>query len=261
MKKTDSIKLEPTNRFSNRVENYIKYRPGYPVEIPHYLKSKKVLVDDSVIADIGSGTGKLTEIFLGNGNTVYGIEPNKEMRKGGEKVLKKYKNFISINGCAEDTALTDSSIDLIVAGQAFHWFRIKETKKEFKRILKRNGNVVLIWNDRIIDNPKSETFLGNYESLLVEFGSDFKKVRQNNIDKKTFSNFFKNKYSIKEFYNYQIFDFKGLKGRLLSSSYIPVTPGKRYDMMIAKLRELFDKYQQNGKVKFDYICELYSGKI
>lgn len=217
--------------------------------------------NNSVVADIGSGTGKLTQIFLDNGNIVFGVEPNKEMRRGGERVLKSYKNFTSINGTAENTTLPDKSIDLIIAGQAFHWFKIKETKLEFNRILKKNGYVVLIWNDRETVNPKNKSFLGEYESLLIEFGTDFKKVRKNNIDSKTFGKFFTNKYNLKKFTNYQIFDFKGLKGRLLSSSYIPIDRGKLYDDMIAGLKNLYLRYENNGKVKFDYICEVYSGKI
>lgn len=253
--------ISPTTRFSNRVGNYIKYRPGYPADIIKYLCSKRIMNNNSVIADIGSGTGKLTQIFLDSGNHVLGVEPNKEMRKGGEKVLKAYENFTSINGTAENTTLPDKSVDLIIAGQAFHWFKINETKHEFNRILKKNGFVVLIWNDRESDHPNNRTFLGEYESLLIKFGTDFKKVRKNNINQKTFKKFFKNRFRLKKFTNYQIFDFRGLKGRLLSSSYIPTEPGKLYDKMIASLRALFLKYQNKGKVKFDYICEVYSGKI
>ena len=201
------------------------------------------------------------EIFLKNKNTVYGIEPNDAMRKGGEKVLKRFRNFRSIKGTAENTSLPYKSIDLIIAGQAFHWFKLPETKKEFRRILKRDGNVVLIWNDRDAGDPGIDTFLGEYEKILIKFGSDFKKVRQNNIDKKTFDVFFKKKYQVKEFYNYQVFDYIGLKGRLLSSSYIPLKAGKKFDLMLENLKELFDKYKKNGKIKFEYICEIYAGKI
>ncbi len=109
-------------RFSSRVENYIKYRPNYPTDIIPFLKSASVLTDSSLIADIGSGTGKLTELFLQNGNTVFGIEPNQGMRAASERLLQAYLNFRSMDGTAEQTTLADSSIDLITAGQAFHWF-------------------------------------------------------------------------------------------------------------------------------------------
>ncbi len=138
------MSFNSTTRFSNRVDNYVKYRPHYPAAVIDYLKKEKVLKDNYVIADIGSGTGISSELFLKNGNTVYGIEPNKEMREGGEKYLSGFKNFISINGTAEDTTLKENSIDVITAGQAFHWFDMVKAKKEFKRILKTNGYVVLI---------------------------------------------------------------------------------------------------------------------
>jgi ubiquinone/menaquinone biosynthesis C-methylase UbiE len=254
-------KLSPTQRFSNRVNNYIKYRPGYPEGIIKYLKTKNVLKSDSIIADIGSGTGKLTEIFLKNGNLVYGIEPNKEMRKGGEKFLKKYKYFISIDGTAENTKISSNSINIVTAGQAFHWFDLKKTKNEFKRILKKDGYVVLVWNGRVIDTSKAYSLMKDYEKILLEFGTDYQKVRQTAINKKTFKRFFKEKYEVKKFPNHEIFDFKGLKGRLLSSSYIPIVQGKRYNLMIKNLKSIFNKYERNGIIKFDYICEVYIGKI
>jgi ubiquinone/menaquinone biosynthesis C-methylase UbiE len=142
-----------TTRFSDRVENYIKYRPHYPPEVIDYLQSQNVLADSSVIADIGSGTGISTEMFLNNGNTVYGVEPNKEMREAAERLLKDYKNFVSVNGTAEETTLKNKSIDIVTAGQAFHWFDIPKSKAEFKRILKDTGYVVLMWNNKQLSSP------------------------------------------------------------------------------------------------------------
>ena len=138
----EEFSLDPKKRFSSRVENYIKYRPKYPQEIIKYLKEKQILHDNSIVADIGSGTGILSEIFLKNGNLVYGIEPNAEMRNAGEVFLKKYSKFISKEGSAESTGLSELSVDIITAGQAFHWFNLEQTRKEFLRILnssKRTG--------------------------------------------------------------------------------------------------------------------------
>jgi len=140
--------VDPKKRFSSRVENYIRYRPSYPLEIIDFLEKKEILAKNTVIADIGSGTGILTKLFLDHGNQVYGVEPNKDMRDASEKILEKYPNFLSLEGSAESTGLEDNCIDLIIAGQAFHWFDVEEAKKEFKRILKPHGNVVLIWNNR-----------------------------------------------------------------------------------------------------------------
>jgi ubiquinone/menaquinone biosynthesis C-methylase UbiE len=130
---------DSTKRFSNRVENYVKYRPHYPQEIINFLSEEIGLNSEKTIADIGSGTGISAELFLENGNKVYGIEPNKEMREAAEIYLEKYKYFISVNGTAEDTLLENDSMDIVLAGQAFHWFDVEKAKKEFKRILKGRG--------------------------------------------------------------------------------------------------------------------------
>ena len=247
-----------TTRFSDRVENYIKYRPGYPAEIIDYLKSEGILKNDSMIADIGSGTGISTELFLKNGNTVYAIEPNKQMREAAERLLNGYSNFISVNGVAENTTLPDSSNDLLTAGQAFHWFDISKTKDEFKRILKPEGNVALLWNERKIN---STPFLTDYENLLLKYGTDYKSVRHENIDDKKLSEFFDKGYKTKTFPNQQVFDFEGLKGRLLSSSYAPNESNPNYKQMIEALKQIFETHQQNGKVLFEYDTNIYTGKL
>ncbi|MFX1356803.1 MAG: class I SAM-dependent methyltransferase [Promethearchaeota archaeon] len=245
--------LNPKTRFSSRVENYIKYRPGYPLEIISFLTEKGILKKKSVIADIGSGTGILSEIFLKNGNLVYGIEPNADMRKAGEKLLSKYSTFKSIDGSAEETKLNDNSIDLITAGQAFHWFDIEKTKSEFKRILKPNGYIILIWNTRKKANSE---FSEEYEKFILEYAKDYKETRkrENNIDKFI-------KYEKEKFYNYQEFDFEGLKGRLLSASYIPLENDPIFDKMIKHLKEIFIKYQKNGLIRLEYDTEIYYGKL
>ncbi|MGZ6555184.1 MAG: class I SAM-dependent methyltransferase, partial [Bacteroidia bacterium] len=143
--------METLNRFSNRVENYVKFRPDYPAEIIPFLKQHLILNSESVVADIGSGTGISAELFLKNGNVVYGVEPNKEMREAGERLLKGYPNFYSVDATAENTTLPTDDIDLIIAGQAFHWFDKQKCRTEFHRILKPTGTVILMWNDRRTD--------------------------------------------------------------------------------------------------------------
>ncbi len=247
-----------TTRFSNRVNNYIKYRPHYPARIIDYLKKQNVLKDNAMIADIGSGTGILTELFLKSGNIVYGVEPNKEMREAGEKYLSGFKNFISVEGTAEITTLKESSIDVITAGQAFHWFDMVEAKKEFKRILKTNGYVVLIWNLRRAD----ETALSiDYDELLNEFGTDYKEVGHRNISRKNYDEFFNGKFTSTNFNNRQLLDYDGFKGRLLSSSYAPDEKHPNYIPMLDKLKKIFDSNQKDGKVEIKYISEIYWGKI
>jgi ubiquinone/menaquinone biosynthesis C-methylase UbiE len=244
--------FDPKTRFSSRVENYVKYRPDYPLEIISFLKEQDILKENYIVADIGSGTGKLTELFLMNGNLVYGVEPNDNMRRAAEYLLKKYSNFRSIKGSAEETNLNSNMIDLITAGQAFHWFKVKETIQEFKRILKSNGYVLLIWNNR---KKSGHNFSVQYENFILKYGTDYKEVRknENNID-----DFFE--YKLKTFSNYQNLNFEGLKGRLLSVSYIP-QEGPHFIKMLDELKELFDLYQKDGFVRIEYDTQVYYGKL
>ena len=247
------LTTDPKKRFSSRVENYIKYRPTYPLKIIEFLKEKEILTEDTVIADIGSGTGILSKIFLGNGNQVYGIEPNKDMREAAEKILKNYTNFTSVEGSAESTGLNENSIDLVTAGQAFHWFDVEGAKREFKRILKATSHVALIWNNR---GKVGSEFNSNYESFMLKYGTDYKEVmkRERNVNR-----FFR--YHKESFYNFQDLDFNSFKGRVLSASYIPLTDNPIFPKMISELETLFNKHQRSGIIRIEYDTEVYYGKL
>jgi len=251
--------IDPTLRFASRVENYIKFRPGYPTGILETFAKECGLTPKSVVADIGSGTGILSELFLQNGNRVFGVEPNREMREAGEQLLGKYSDFTSINGTAEETALADCSVDFVVAGQAFHWFDREPTRKEFARILKPNGWVGLVWNERLTD---TSPFLRAYENLLQQYGVDYAAVDHRNIDADAIKTFFAPQpFTLKTFENRQVFDYAGLKGRLLSSSYTPEPGHPNHQPMLDALRAIFDKHQIYGKVSFDYVTLLYFGRL
>src|SRR5262245_41544955 len=244
-----------TQRFSSRVENYIKYRPGYPNGVIETLRSECGLTSDSIIADIGSGTGILTEMFLRNGNLVYGIEPNREMREAGERLLKGYPRFHSFAAQAEETRLPDHSVDFITAGQAFHWFDREKAREEFARILKPRGWVALIWNERVtITTP----FLVAYEQLLKDYSTDYEQVDHRRIDDDVIRDFFGyGEFRLKQFKNIQVFDYDGVKGRLLSSSYAPEEGHPNYEPMLAELERIFQTYQGEGKVVFEYVTQMY----
>lgn len=246
------------NRFSNRVADYVKYRPGYPPEMLPFLLKEGLLTAGSVVADIGSGTGMSATPFLENGNKVYGIEPNAEMRAAAEKIHAGNKNFISVNGVAEKTGLPDSSLDLIIAAQAFHWFDQEKCRAEFKRILKPDGKVLLAWNDRRTD---TSPFLAAYEKLLLEHGTDYTKVNHRNIDHDKVNAFFGKQVPEQTFLNCQYFDYDGLKGRLLSSSYVPAAGEPGFDAMIEALKEVFKNHNTNGKVTVEYDTRLFYGPI
>jgi SAM-dependent methyltransferase len=248
-----------TLRFSSRVENYVKYRPGYPSDVVDALAKECGLTAKSVIADVGSGTGILSEVFLKNRNQVFGVEPNREMREAGEKLLGKYSNFTSANGTAEGTTLVDSSVDFVTAGQAFHWFDREQARKEFARILKPGGWVALIWNERLTDTSR---FLRAYEYLLQRYGTDYATVDHRNVDTEAITAFFAPQpFTLRKFENRQVFDYAGLKGRLLSSSYTPEPGHPNHQPMLNALRALFDKQAINGKVSFNYATLLYFGRL
>ena len=251
--------VNPTLRFSSRVENYVKYRPGYPTGIVETFVKDCGLTAKSVIADIGSGTGVLSEVFLKNGNPVFGVEPNREMREAGEQLLRKYPNFASIDGTAEATALADCSVDFVTAGQAFHWFDRERARKEFARILKPSSWVALIWNERLTD---TSPFLRAYEDLLQQYGTDYAAVDHRNVDTDAITAFFAPlPFTLRKFENQQIFDWNGLKGRLLSSSYTPEPGHPNHQPMLDALRALYDQHQIGGKVAFDYVTLVYFGRL
>ena len=248
-----------TTRFSSRVDDYVKYRPHYPVEILDLFAAKCDMTPEHVIADIGSGTGILTRLFLDNGNPVIGVEPNKEMREAGEEYLAEFARFNSIDGTSESTRLPAKSVDLIVAGQAFHWFDQPKARLEFQRILNDGGWVALLWNDRRVDTTP---FLREYESLLQEFGTDYKEINHKNVqDKAVFTAFFGAMPSEAVFDNIQRFDFEGLMGRLNSSSYVPDRADPRHAALMQRAKEIFDAGQVDGKVAFEYDTRVYFGRI
>ncbi len=252
------VVMKNTERFSNRVENYIRYRPHYPKEIINFLKSKIGLTNQLVIADVGAGTGISSEIYLENGNTVYAVEPNKEMREAAEELHKKDRNFISVNATAENTSLKDKSIDLIIVAQAFHWFDKFLAKKEFERIIRSNGHLVLMWNDRNLESHLQQA----YEQMLRDFVPEYEEVNYRNMDESTIASFYlPHAYSLETFPNTQHFDFEGLKGRLLSCSYAPLEHEERYKPMMNRLEIIFKEYSVDSYVEFEYSCNLYYGKI
>ena len=245
-------------RFSNRVADYVKYRPGYPAGVLELSQNEMGLRPDSVVADVGSGTGISARHFLENGNTVYGVEPNGAMREAAEKLLKEFPNFRSVDGTAENTTLPDTSVDFVTAAQAFHWFDAERTLEEFKRILRPGGYVALMWNERQLDSTE---FLREYEKFLLKFGNDYEKVRHENITEDVLEDFFLQPFRRQTFENVQVLDFDGLKGRMLSSSYMPSTDSSKYETMIRELKTLFAKYSESDKIKVFYDTNVFYTQV
>jgi len=248
----------PTARFSDRFENYVRYRPGYPPEILDRLRQECRLTPEHAIADIGFGTGLFTRLLLENGNPVTGVEPNEAMRLEGERILSAHPRFRSVAGTAEATTLPDHGVDFVTAAQAAHWFKREEARREFVRILKPGGWVVLLWNERVTD---STPFLIAYEKLLMEFGTDYNEVRHERTTDTIQEFFTPSPFSAHVFPMKQIFDYAGLEGRLLSSSYVPAPAHPNHQPMLAALRRLYDEHSVSGKVTVDYNTRVYCSQL
>jgi SAM-dependent methyltransferase len=249
---------DPTRRFSSRVGNYVRYRPGYPSGVIDLLRKECGLTPVAVIADVASGTGIFTRMLLENGNRVFGVEPNAEMRKAGEEFLSAFPHFNSLEGTAEATGLADHSVDLVTAAQAAHWFDRKKTRLEFIRILKPGGLTVLLWNERRID---STPFLREFEQLLLRYGTDYQNVRHERTTQEIETFFAPSPFQVRTFDYQQKFDYPALEGRLLSSSYTPQFDDVAYGPMLQELRQIFDAHQVGGRVAFEYNTLVYYGQL
>lgn len=250
---------DPTGRFSTRVADYVRYRPGYPPAVLRLLEEECGLSPASVVADVGSGTGILSELFLKSSNRVYGVEPNREMREAGESLLASYANFVSLDGRAEETTLDDRSVDFVTGGQAFHWFDPPRARREFMRVLRPGGWVVLVWNDR---RTAGTPFLEEYERLLLEYGTDYKEVSVKYAEESMLAALYgPGDMRTKSFDNEQVFDFEGLRGRLTSSSYTPQPGHPNFDPLMRDLEALFRRHEREGRVVVTYDTKIFYGRL
>ncbi len=250
---------DPVARFSDRAEDYAKYRPHYSHDVVHAIRLACDLRPEHQIADIGCGPGLLAEIFLQNGNRVIGVEPNREMRIAGARYLAGYPNFSMVDGSAESTNLAPNSIDFVVAGQAFHWFQPPEARAEFARILTPSGWAVLVWHDR---DTESAPFLRAYEGFVRKHAIDYEQVTHKYLASyDALERFFApNEMKLIQQHNRQQLDFDGLRGRLLSSSYIPKS-GERYEAMMQELPRLFSSHAVDDRVTLEYDTKIYYGHL
>lgn len=247
--------------FSGKFANYSKYRPGYPQGILKLMEEHIGLTTGTVVADIGSGTGIFSRLFIENGNTVYGVEPNDEMRHYSSVSFRAHRGFHSVNGTGENTGLKDNSIDLVVCAQAFHWIDPDSAKEEFRRILGDKGHVALIWNDKTLDE---NTFNSEYESIcrrFKRFRPKYNSSGKSLIDHNVLINFFKGEYESLELENHQELTFEGVLGRYSSASYA-IGPGATgYESLVTEMEEAFRKHQTGGLVRIQYITKIFLGTV
>src|SRR6266478_4899906 len=240
----------PTARFSNRVENYVRYRPGYPPEVLELLRAECGLRPSHAVADIASGTGVFTRFLLENGNSVFAVEPNAAMREMGIQQLESIgsNRLVSVAGSAEKTTLRSASVDFVTAAQAAHWFDLPCARAEFARILRPDGWCVLIWNERC---TASTPFLRSYEQLLLTYGTDYKEVRHERTTAMIHEFFTPALCRERVFGLRQQLGYEGAAGRLLSSSYAPLEGHPSHAPMMEELRRIFRSHAKDGRASSD----------
>jgi SAM-dependent methyltransferase len=250
----------PTARFSDRVENYVKARPGYPAEIVSLLEHRCGLARTNTLVDVGCGTGLLARLFCEFGCRVVGVEPNAAMRAAGEQYLARYRNFEMLEGQAELIPLPGTSVDFVTAGQAFHWFDLTRSRHEFMRIVRPNGWAGLIWNDREFTGSR---FSEEYESLVVRFGVDYADVHQRGkATVASFERFFGNTAFARASYpNLQQLDHEGLVARVLSASYMPGPGHANYPAMMREVGRIFHENEKHGVVSVKYTTNVTYGQM
>ena len=255
---TGSGGLATAGRFAGRVDDYERGRPGYPPALFDAIAEIGALAPGCVVADLGAGTGISSEPLLDRGYSVVAVEPDDEMRAAAERRLGPRSGFGARPGSAEATGLADSSVDLVLAAQAFHWFDPRLARLELRRILKPGGVAAVVWNAR---RAAGTPFLESYEALLLEFGTDYREVGHRGVAPERLAAFFGGPFERRRFDNHQDLDFVGLRSRLLSSSYVPAAGRPRHDEMLAELERIFTAHRRRGTVRLEYDVDLYCGPI
>ncbi|HQR21255.1 MAG TPA: class I SAM-dependent methyltransferase [Burkholderiaceae bacterium] len=250
---------DSTQRFSDRVEAYLAGRPRYPAELVTHLETIGALQRTGIVADIGVGTGLSAEPFLAAGHRVVGVEPNAPMRAAGVEFLARYPAYTARDGTAEATGLEAGTIDLVIAGQAFHWFDPPRFRAESLRILRPGGWAALIWNDRDLDGTR---FLAGYEALLVEYGNDYRAIRYKHQGTDSIPVYFGGHAPAPaEFQHRRPMDWGMLTALAGSASYLPAPGQPRNNELMAALRALFDACAAGGTIEMRYTCRVHAAPL
>jgi ubiquinone/menaquinone biosynthesis C-methylase UbiE len=250
---------ENTERFTGRVEDYKRYRLRYPKAVIETLVSRCDLQLDHLVADVGAGTGMLAELFLEHGNAVVAIEPNDDMREACERLASAWPGLMVKKATAEDTGLEDGSVDFVAVGRAFHWFNVAEAAKEFRRILRAEGWIVIASNSRVRDDSPMSVA---YEALLREHGTDYKANHERyEIIGRVDELFAGGELFREEIYGEQRLTLEELVGQTQSLSVTPEPGHAKYEGMQEALRGFFAKWQVDGIVEMKTVCRVACGRL
>ncbi len=249
---------DPTERFSDRAQDYVLARPGYPKEVLEWLQAAGALPGGAMIADIGAGTGIASTLFLAAGYQVLAVEPNAAMRARAEQRLgPQYPGFSSVQGRAEATTLPSQSVDLVTVAQALHWFDIDACRREFMRILKPGGALVVLYNTRCND---ASPFMRDYEALVQDYSIDYEQFRHENLGPDVFGRLYGSAgYRYHAIANLHPANHAQMVARASSSSYLPGHGQPRHEALLKALDAVFDRHQAQGQVTFVYKTEIYCG--
>jgi SAM-dependent methyltransferase len=245
---------DPAERFTGRSSDYKLYRPRYPDALYRYMLENTLIWRGCSVADVGSGTGIFARGLLDRGAVVFAVEPNQEMRQCAEADLGSLAGYHSIAGRSEATSLGTGSVDAVTAAQAFHWFDTAPTRIEFSRILRPDGQVCIVYNERDVCDP----FSHEYEGLVGVYSDPDRARRERSRDPRAF---FGGKCKEASFPIQQELDRDGLLGRVLSNSHMPKKGDYGYKEVLRHLSEIFERHQENGRVILRYNSRIYHGTL
>lgn len=249
--------MKNSEKFTGKAQYYEVGRPSYAHELVDCFYSRYGLTPNSVIADIGSGTGKLTKQLLQRGSYVIAVEPNSDMRNIAQKALQQYDTLQIVNGSDAATTLDDESVNAITVAQAFHWFDALAFQKECARILKEGGYVFLIWNMRDIEAPINKETYYIFKKYCPNFYGFSGGVQD---EDSRISTFFNNQFVVEKFPNPLYYSKETFLQRCLSASYSLNSDDAQYEAYLNDLTELFDRFAQEDVVEVPNNSVAYIGR-